>query len=81
MYRFISGSFSLRRVALVLIEHALIVLAVVVAAVVRLGFPENPAEAYTDWILRSVVVAAVLQVCLHYATSTTCGPCPTGGTC
>jgi sugar transferase (PEP-CTERM system associated) len=68
MYRFISGSFSLRRVALVLIEHALIVLAVVVAAVVRLGFPEeNPVEAYTDWVVRSVVVAAVLQVCLHYA--------------
>jgi len=39
------------------------VLAVVVAAVVRLGFPDG----YTDWVLRSVVVAAVLQVCLHYS--------------
>lgn len=67
MYRFMSGSFSIRRVALVLIEHALIVLAVVLAAVLRLGFPDNPAEAYTDWVIRSVVVAAVLQVCLHYA--------------
>ena len=66
MYRFMSGSFSLRRVARVLIEHALIVLSVVVAAVVRLGFPEDPA-AYTGWVVRSVVVAAVLQICLHYA--------------
>ncbi len=63
MYRVITGSFSLRRVALVLVEHALIVLAVVVAATIRLGFP----EAYTDWVIRSVVVAAVLQVCLHYS--------------
>jgi len=63
MYRVITGSFSLRRVALVLVEHALIVLAVVAAAIVRLGFP----EAYTDWVMRSVVVAGVLQVCLHYS--------------
>ena len=63
MYRVITGSFSVRRVALVLVEHALIVLAVVVAAIVRLGFP----EVYSDWVLRSVVVAAVLQVCLHYS--------------
>lgn len=63
MYRVITGAFSLRRVALVLVEHALIVLAVVVAAVVRLGYPDG----YTDWMLRSVVVAAVLQVCLHYS--------------
>ena len=46
-----------------LVEHALIVLAVVVAAIVRLGFPDT----YTDWVMRSVVVAAVLQVCLHYS--------------
>ena len=52
MYRVITGSFSVRRVALVLVEHALIVLAVVVAAIVRLGFP----DAYTDWVMRSVVV-------------------------
>jgi len=63
MYRVITGSFSLRRVALVLVEHALIVLAVVAAAIVRLGFP----DAYTDWVMRSVVVAGVLQVCLHYS--------------
>ena len=36
--------------ALVLVEHALIVLAVVVAAVVRLGMPDAPPAAYTDWV-------------------------------
>jgi sugar transferase (PEP-CTERM system associated) len=66
MYRFITGSFSIRRVALVLVEHALIVLSVIVAAIVRLGMPEMPAPAITDWALRAVVVAVVLQVCLHY---------------
>ena len=65
MYRVITGSISLRRVALVLIEHALIVLAVVVAAVIRLGFPET-LDTYTHWLTRAVVVGAVLQVCLHY---------------
>ncbi|MEP7116482.1 MAG: TIGR03013 family XrtA/PEP-CTERM system glycosyltransferase, partial [Acidobacteriota bacterium] len=48
-------------------EHVLIVLAVVVAGTVRLGVPAEPAAVYTDWLLRSVVVAAVLQLCLHYA--------------
>ena len=66
MYRVITGSFSLRRVALVLVEHALIVLAVVVAAILRLGIPEST-DAYTSWIARSVVVAAILQFCLHYS--------------
>ncbi len=65
MYRVITGRFSIRRVALVLVEHALIVLAVVLAAVVRLGVPDG-AEGYFHWVLRAVVVASVLQVCLHY---------------
>jgi len=66
MYRVITGSFSVRRVALVLVEHVLIVLAVVVAAVVRLGIPDNPAWGFMEWTGRAVVVAAVLQLCLHY---------------
>jgi sugar transferase (PEP-CTERM system associated) len=65
MYRVITGSFSLRRIALVLVEHALIVFAVVLAAVIRLGFPGG-ADGYLPWIVRAVVVAGVLQVCLHY---------------
>lgn len=65
MYRFITGSLSARRMALVLVEHALIVLAVVTATVVRLGLPGNP-DLLTQWLIRAFVVAAVLQVCLHY---------------
>jgi sugar transferase (PEP-CTERM system associated) len=66
MYRVITGSFRPRHVALVLVEHALVVLAVVTAAVIRLGFPENGLDTYASWVLRSMVVAAVLQICLHY---------------
>jgi sugar transferase (PEP-CTERM system associated) len=65
VYGFIAGSFR-RQVALVAVEHVLIVLAVVAAAVLRLGFPEDPAEEYLAWGLRAMVVAVVLQVCLHY---------------
>jgi sugar transferase (PEP-CTERM system associated) len=65
VYGFIAGSFR-RQVALVAVEHVLIVLAVVVAAVLRLGFPEDPAREYLAWVLRAMVVAGVLQVCLHY---------------
>ncbi|MCC7124833.1 MAG: TIGR03013 family PEP-CTERM/XrtA system glycosyltransferase [Acidobacteria bacterium] len=67
MYRIITGNFSIRRTALVLVEHALIVLSVVVAAILRLGWPEiAPSEMLMDTALRAVVVASVLQVCLHY---------------
>jgi sugar transferase (PEP-CTERM system associated) len=66
MYRVITGSFSVRRVGLVLVEHVLIVLAVVIAAVVRLGIPDDPAWGFMQWTGRAVVVAAVLQLCLHY---------------
>ena len=65
MSGFITGGFR-RQAVFVAVEHALIVLAVVIAAMVRLGFPEDPAESYSAWVLRSIVVAAVLQVCLHY---------------
>lgn len=65
MYRVITGSMSPRRTALVLVEHALIVVAVLLAAWIRLGasvVTEHP----SDWTLRGVVIASVLQVCLHY---------------
>lgn len=65
MYGVLTGSISLRSVALVVVEHALVVLAVIVAAALRIGVPET-AETYTTWLLRAVVVAGVLQVCLHY---------------
>lgn len=66
MYRIIAGTFSIRRVALVLVEHVLIVLSVIAAAVLRLGMPELPRAAFLAWAVRGVVVAGVLQVCLHY---------------
>ena len=66
MYRVITGSFSLRRVALVLVEHVLIVLAVVLAAVLRLGVPEDASD-YLDWVIRAMLVAGVLQIQGHAA--------------
>ena len=63
--RFITGSFP-RQLAFVVVEHLLIVLAVVVAALLRLGFPEDPSGQYVGWVARAVVVALILQVCLHY---------------
>ena len=64
MYRIITGTFSPRRIALVLVEHALIVLSVLLAVVTRLGI-DSAVGAASDWTLRGIVVAAVLQVCLH----------------
>lgn len=66
MFRLIAGSLSLRSVALVLVEHALIVIAVMASAVFRLGAPETFGQGLQDWLGRAFVVAAVLQVCLHY---------------
>ncbi|WP_291984368.1 TIGR03013 family XrtA/PEP-CTERM system glycosyltransferase [Luteitalea sp.] len=65
MYRIITGGFSLRRTAFVAVEHGLIVFAVVLAAVVRLGTPETVDE-YLAWAIRAFFVAGILQVCLHY---------------
>jgi len=53
-------------VALVLVEHLLIVLSVVVAAIVRLGWPESPSEALSHWVSRAFVATAILQLCLYY---------------
>ncbi len=66
MYSVITGGFSIRRVALVLVEHVLIVLSVILAAVVRLGVPDSGLGGLAEWAGRAVVVALVLQTCLHY---------------
>lgn len=66
MYRIIARSVGLRRVALVFVEHALIVLSVLVAAVIRFGIPDGPSGALLEWVGRAVVVAAILQLCLYY---------------
>ncbi|MCC7181491.1 MAG: TIGR03013 family PEP-CTERM/XrtA system glycosyltransferase [Acidobacteria bacterium] len=66
MYRVLTGNLGVRRTALVLVEHVVIVLSVVVAAAIRIGLPDQPITALSDWLGRAVVVAVVLQVCLHY---------------
>ena len=63
--RFITGSFP-RQLALVVVEHVLIVLAVVAAALATAGLPGRSLRATLAWVARAIVVAAVLQVCLHY---------------
>lgn len=52
---------------LIVIEHALIVMAVLAAAVIRLSFGDLESEVLgTTLLWRSVLVALVLQVSLHY---------------
>lgn len=59
-YRLITGGLSIRRIALVFVEHALIVLAVIVATVLRLG-TLGDTDLVWAWTLRGVLVAIVLQ--------------------
>jgi sugar transferase (PEP-CTERM system associated) len=66
MRSFLRSSFGWRRLALILVEHTVIVLSVVVAAIVRLGVPSPMFEAFSLWAPRAAVVAVVLQVCLYY---------------
>jgi hypothetical protein len=61
-----SGGFRGRRAALIAVEHVLIVLSVILAAIVRLGLPDGLYAALEDWGPRAVFVALVLQICLHY---------------
>src|SRR5690606_37854053 len=66
MYRLVARSVGPRRIALVFVEHAVIVLSVVAAAVLRLGIPDQPVAEFVQWAGRAVVVAAILQLCLYY---------------
>ncbi|HTM31884.1 MAG TPA: hypothetical protein VL263_11285, partial [Vicinamibacterales bacterium] len=61
MLRLLTRAFSVRRVGLILVEHALIVLSVIVAAIIRLGLPDPPLSVFAEWAGRAVLVAAVLQ--------------------
>lgn len=68
MYGVITGStVTARRLVLVGVEHLLIVLAVVIAAIIRFGMPDAALEILLEWAGRGVVTAAVLQLCLHYS--------------
>lgn len=55
-----------RMFALVLVEHAVIVLSVLVAAAIRLGLPDAPKLYFEDLVWRASLIAGVLQVSLHY---------------
>jgi sugar transferase (PEP-CTERM system associated) len=54
-----------RRLALIFVEHVLILLALAAATVVRLGV-ETLLDAPLAMVGRAMVVAVVLQICLHY---------------
>ncbi|MCC7243750.1 MAG: hypothetical protein IT180_17645, partial [Acidobacteria bacterium] len=67
MQGLLTGRFSARWIALVLVEHALIVLSMLLAAVVRLGAGNVlPLDGDIGLLWRAILVAVVLQVCLHY---------------
>jgi sugar transferase (PEP-CTERM system associated) len=66
MQSVIAGSFSPRRFTLVLVEHVLIVVSVLVAAVLRFGLPETPVVFAAELLWRAFLIATVLQICLHY---------------
>jgi sugar transferase (PEP-CTERM system associated) len=66
VYRLLTGTLNVRRLSLVLVEHVLIVLSVLLAAVIRLGLPDDPIYGWTLWVARAFVVAAVIQLCLYY---------------
>ncbi|MCC7032947.1 MAG: TIGR03013 family PEP-CTERM/XrtA system glycosyltransferase [Acidobacteria bacterium] len=66
MYQLLTGRISVRTMGLVLVEHALIVMSVLVAAVIRLGMPGTIGDVLTEWAGRAIVAATVLQICLHY---------------
>ncbi len=58
------GGITWRRSSLVLMDHILILAAVVLAVAVRMG----PTHELLGWplIWRAILIAGVLQVCLHY---------------
>jgi sugar transferase (PEP-CTERM system associated) len=62
----IFGSSNTRLNALVLVEHVVIVFAVVGAALIRRQLPAYSTFAFADVLWRASFIAAVLQVCLHY---------------
>jgi sugar transferase (PEP-CTERM system associated) len=65
MLRVFTGG-SMRRVALILVEHVLIVFALMLAATLRFGIPAQAAPFLALLYWRVAIVAVVLQTCLHY---------------
>src|SRR3990170_1385792 len=66
MPRMLLGTSSSRLVALMLVEHLLIVLSVLVAALMPARTPDSLIVAWSTVVWRASLVAAVFQVCLHY---------------
>lgn len=60
------GRLNPRKSALVVVEHLMIVVAVGVATLARLGSPQLGVEASIAVLWRASLIAAVLQICLHY---------------
>lgn len=66
MRQVVFGSSNVRLNALVFVEHIVVVLAVVGAAAARLGIQEVSGFALAAVLWRASLIAAVLQICLHY---------------
>lgn len=66
MIRVVTGGLNARQVALLLVEHLVIVLAMIVAALLRLGVPDDLLADSWQIMWRGSIVAAVLQLSLHY---------------
>lgn len=66
MRQTIFRNFNPRPALLIGVEHSLIVLSVLIAAVMRFGYPEEMMEA-TGILWRASLIASVLQICLHYS--------------
>jgi sugar transferase (PEP-CTERM system associated) len=66
MRQAIFRNFNPRPALLIGVEHSLIVLSVLIAAVMRLGYPEE-AMAAGGVLWRASLIASVLQICLHYS--------------
>jgi sugar transferase (PEP-CTERM system associated) len=67
MRQFMLGNLKNPRPALLVgVEHALIVLSVAVAATLRIGSPDTVVLDGFSLVWRAALIAAILQVCLHY---------------
>lgn len=67
MQQVLGGRVTGRTLALVLIEHALIVVAIAIAAVARLGLTSAVGHIVAGGLVwRAILIAGVLQVSLHY---------------
>jgi sugar transferase (PEP-CTERM system associated) len=60
-------NFNPRPALLITVEHIVIVLAVMLAAVIRLDVPDDPVPKFAAVLWRASLIGAVLQICLHYS--------------